>query len=261
MTMQTRNSAGSGQTPTKDDVKWREKHQTGPFRPRASLLLNVSPAETKQQSTTQDESPEGMLNQLLINTEVSAERTRSSMRKWQLISLVLGMLLVPTVVVSVLMYSQLSVTGTQQGRLELENQSLKEKLDTAGVQITGFKDEIDTLVKRSIELAGENAKLKSQNITPIAAAPAATIYVKQASPKRRITPKVTPAARQTNDTARVEAIRKGTYPSGATKAEITTVLGKPDRIYKSRSYEQWVYFDRKPGRFWFIGNWLVEVSQ
>ena len=38
-------------------------------------------------------------------------------------------------------------------------------------------------------------------------------------------------------------------------------LGEPDRVYKSRGYEQLVYFGRKPGRFWFIGGYLVQTTE
>ena len=46
-------------------------------------------------------------------------------------------------------------------------------------------------------------------------------------------------------------ILKGFYPKDMTKEELIASLGEPDRIYKGQVYEQLVYFDRSPRRFWF----------
>jgi hypothetical protein len=37
-------------------------------------------------------------------------------------------------------------------------------------------------------------------------------------------------------------------------------MGKPDRVYNARGYEQLVYFDKKPGRFWLIDGHVVKVG-
>jgi hypothetical protein len=81
------------------------------------------------------------------------------------------------------------------------------------------------------------------------------------SPAESSYAKATAVAEQALDAGRIEAIRKGTFPKGAAKGELIAALGEPDRIYKSRGYEQYVYFDKKPGRVWFIGNWLVQTSE
>jgi hypothetical protein len=68
-----------------DDVKGRLKYQSSPFNPKATLLLDVLPAESvKPVEAGSSESPEGLLQQLLMNTEASAQRTQFSKRKWQL---------------------------------------------------------------------------------------------------------------------------------------------------------------------------------
>lgn len=265
MITQTRTAASSKRTPVKEDAKWWKKHQSIPFRPRATLLLDVSPENSISESTA-GELPEGMLNQLLINTEASAGRTQSAMRKWQLVALISGMLLVPMVLISIMMYSEMNTIRTHRARLEIENDTLQDRLNTAGMQISGFRNKIESLAGRNTELTRENKTLKSTSIAPpavpvTATASATAAVTKQTQPKRLTVPKVTPDVSRTSDTKRVDAIKKGKYPSDATKAEIIAALGKPDRVYKSTSYEQWVYFDRNPGRFWFVGKWLVEVSQ
>ena len=246
------------------ELKTKIDSDTTPFRPRAMLLLDIVPAQgvktadtDKKKAGVMVQSPEESMQQLLINTEASARRTQSAKVKWQLASLVLGMLLAATVVIISWLYFEMNMTGTQRGRLAMENQSLKEQLNTVGAQITGFKGEMEALLSRNLELANENAQIKSQRKAPPVASPAVAVKVTQKS----VTVETAPAARQTPDTSRVEAIRKGTYPKGATKEELTAVLGEPDRIYKSRGYEQYVYFGQKPARFWFFGNCLVQTSE
>jgi len=249
----TKNATTAEQTAAKKagigDVKGREKYQSSPFRPKATLLLDVSPVESaKPADTTRSESPEGMLQQLLLTTEASAQRTQFSRRKWQLASLMLGMLLVAACMLIGWLYVEMNVTGTQRDRLAMENQSLKEQLNLAGAQITEFKNEVEMLLGRNIELAAENAKLKSQSNTSIAAVLPAVA-------------KAIPTAEQTPDAGRVETIKKGTFPNGTTRAELTAALGEPDHVYKSRNYELLVYLNRKPGRFWFAGSRLVQVAE
>ena len=236
------------------EVKAREESQSGPFEPRATLLLDVAPTENDNATphhTAQGpakEPPEDMLRLLLMNTEASARRMQSSRSKWQFASLMLGMLLIAAAAVVGWLYLDIGTKVTPRAELKIENGSLKGQLNTAGVQIAGFKNEVEALLSRNIELAAENAKLKSQSNASIAAVPPAVA-------------KAIPTAEQTPDAGRVEAIKKGTFTNGTTRAELTAALGKPDRVYKSRNYEQLVYFGRKPGRFWLVENRLVQVSQ
>jgi regulator of replication initiation timing len=238
------------------DAKGQAQYQSSPLRSKTPLLINVSSAEGAEPS-------QGILHQLLMTTEASAARTQSAKRKWQLLSLMLAMLLVPAIIVIGWMGVETNTTGTQRGKMEIENQSLKEQLETAGAQVTAFKNEIEMLLSRNIELARENAKLKSQSSSPIATMSAVAVKAVQKSvePRQAVDVKITAVSENALNASRVEAIRKGSYPSGATKAELIAVMGEPDRTYKSRGYEQLVYFDRKPGRFWLIGNWLVQTTE
>jgi regulator of replication initiation timing len=238
MENQTKNATIAEQTAAKT------KYQSQPFNPKATLLLDVLPAESvKPAASKQGESPEKLLQGLLLNTEASAERTQFAKRKWQLVSLLTGMLLIAAVAIIGWLYLETSATVTLRGRLEVENQSLRDQLNLAGTQITGFKNEMEALLSRNIELATENAKLKSQNASPVASRPAAV-------------------SRQSAsvDASRIDAIRKGTYSNGTTKAELIAAMGEPDRVYNARGYEQLVYFGKKPGRFWLIGGHVVQVG-
>jgi len=242
---------------TADGEKARQENQVGHFKPQPSAPPDIKPIKSAiPAEPAQSESSEGMLHQLLMTTEASAERTQSSRRKWQLTSLMLAMLFVPAVAVTGWLYVETNVTGKQRGRLQMENQSLKEQLNTAGTQITGFKNETEALLSRNIELNNENTKLKSQSSMPEAIAPA--VKMDQRPVALNI---VAASPALIPDAGRIEAIKKGKYPSGTTRAELITVLGEPDRVYKARGYEQLVYFGHKPRRFWFIGNWLVETSE
>jgi hypothetical protein len=135
------------------------------------------------------------------------------------------------------------MTGAQQAGLQAENRSIKEKFNVAGTQIAGLKGEIEILLNRNIELAGENSQLKSLKKSVIVPAPVVTETIQPA------------------ENPRIEAIRKGTYPEGTTKDELISALGEPDRVYKSEKYEQLVYFGKKPGRFWFADKWLVRTAE
>jgi regulator of replication initiation timing len=239
MENQTKNATITEQTGAKT------KYQSQPFNPKATLLLDVLPAESvKPAASKPGESPEKLLQGLLLNTEASAERTQFAKRKWQLVSLLTGMLLIAAVAIIGWLYLETGATVTLRGRLQIENQSLREQANLAGSQITGLKSEMEALLSRNIELATENAKLKSQNASPVASRPAAV-------------------SRQSAsvDASRIEAIRKGTYSNGTTKAELIAAIGEPDRVYNARGYEQLVYFGKKPGRFWLIGGHVVQASQ
>jgi regulator of replication initiation timing len=219
MENQTKNATIAEQTGAKP------KYQSQPFNPKATLLLDVLPAEGVKPAAN---TPEKLLQGLLLNTEASAERTQFSKRKWQLVSLLTGMLLIAAVAIIGWLYLETSAAAMLRSRLEVENQSLREQTNLAGSQITELKSEMETLLNRNTELTTENAKLKSQNASPMASKPAATS--KQSASK------------------------------GATKEELVAAMGEPDRVYNTRGYEQLVYFGKKPGRFWLIDGHVVRVG-
>ncbi len=237
MENQTKNASIAEQTV---DSK---QYQT--FNPKATLHLDVLPAEAgktavepmkKMPASKPEKSPEKLLHGLLLNTEASAERTQFTQRKWQLVSLLTGILFVTAAAIVVWLALEVSAAGTQQGKLEAENQSLREQLNLAGSQITGLKNEAEALLNRNIELTTGNVKSNPQAVTPVTAASHKSASV---------------------DTSRAEAIKN---LKGATKAELIASMGEPDRVYNSRGYEQLIYFGKKPGRFWLTGGHVVQVG-
>ncbi|MBE3143241.1 MAG: hypothetical protein IMZ61_04855 [Planctomycetes bacterium] len=225
MENQTKNATITGQTGAKT------KYQSQPFNPKATLLLDVLPAGgVKPAASKPGESPEKLSQGLLSNTEAPAKWTQFTERKWQLVSLLTGMLLVAAIAIIGWLYLETSATATPRGQLQVENQSLKEQANLAGSQITELKSEMEALLNRNTELATENEKLKSQNASPVASRPAS-------------------ASRQ--------SASNGT---GTTKAELIATMGKPDRVYNARGYEQLVYFGKNPGRFWLIDGHVVRVG-
>ena len=168
-------------------------------------------------------------------TSPSNVRAAGAERKWQLISLVTGILFIMAVAIVVWLALDISAAGTLQSKLESENQSLREQLNIAGTQITGLKNDMEALLTRNIELANGNPNLKSQTVSPAAVASRQSI-------------------------SRTGVTKKGTNSSGTTKEELIAAIGEPDRVYNSRGYEQLVYFDQKPGRFWLINGHVVQIG-
>ncbi len=153
-----------------------DTNQYQAFNPKATLLLNVAPSDNRKTvvepmkkqtpASKPEESPEKLLQELSLNTEPSPEKTSFAKRKWQLISLLTGILFITAAAMVVWLALETSTTRTQQARLEAENQSLREQVNLAGSQITGLKNDVESLLNRNIELTTENAKLKSQAVTP-----------------------------------------------------------------------------------------------
>jgi hypothetical protein len=161
-------------------------------------------------------------------------------RKWQLASLLTATLLIASVAVIGWLYLKTTAAGTLRCRLEIENQSLREQLNLAGTQIAGLKNQMETLLNRNIAMINENPNSKSQTASSAAA--------------------VASRRSASADASRINVTRKGTNSSGTTREELIGALGDPDRVYKSRGYEQLVYFDKKPGRFWLIGERVVQIG-
>ena len=125
-------------------------HQTTVFKPRPALLLDVLPEENMTKSPPaavqkdgtkpagNQDKPDEMLTQLLMNAETLAQRTQSSKMRWQLATLVMGTLLVPAGLLIGLMLYEMTVGRMQKGRLTMENQTLKSQVNSAGVQTVSY---------------------------------------------------------------------------------------------------------------------------
>ena len=100
MENQTKNTTITEQTGAKT------KYQSQSFNPKATLLLDVLPAEgVKPAANKPSESPEKLSQGPLSNTEAPAERTPFAKRKWQLVSLLTGILLIAAIAIIGWLYS------------------------------------------------------------------------------------------------------------------------------------------------------------
>ena len=255
---------------------WVQENRITTLRQQGRTLIDVDASEklkeTKQ--TTLDENqlptPEVLLQRLLAKAEVSAQKSDMSRKKWQLLSLVSLMLFAAALYVTFWIYMDTSALTTDQIRLRMDNQALTEQLHSANTEVSDLSRQLDLLLNTNSQLVAENANLKAQKSSP-------SIRVESLNQPNQsadnveltnITGKSTalesnlPKAKGTpQDQSQLSAIRKGIYPQDMTKAELIAALGKPDRVYKGKLYEQLVYFDRSPGRFWFKDGPFLEASE
>ena len=211
--------------------------------------------------------PEVLLQRLLAKTEIWAQKIEMSRKKWQLLSLVSLMLFAAALYVTIWLVMDTSALTTDQVRLRMDNQALTEQLHSANTKVSGLSRQLDLLLNTNSRLVAENANLKVQNSS-------SSIRVESLNQSAdnveltNITGKSTalesnwPKAKSTpQDQSRLNAIRKGIYPQDMTKAELIAALGEPDRVYKGKLYEQLVYFDRSPGRFWFKNGPFLKAAE
>ena len=200
--------------------------------------------------------PEVLLQRLLAGAEAAAQKSNISLRRWQLFSFVLLISLVGALVVGILLYMDVNVLTADQGRLRMDKYSMSEQLNLAGAKLNEFERQVETLKNQNNQLAVENAGLKTKSsLLAIRSAPVEQLPAAESKPLddeaagARIEPELPRPLPQ--DQHRLGDIKKGIYPHDMTRAELIAAQGEPDRIYKDTEYEQLVYFDRSPGRFWF----------
>jgi len=201
--------------------------------------------------------PEVLLQRLLAGAETAAQKSGISLKRWQLFSFVLLISLVGALVVGILLYMDVNVLTADQGRLRMDKYSMSEQFNLAGAKLSEFEGQVETLKNQNNQLAVENAGLKTKSSllavrsTPVEQLPvsAESKPLEDEAAGARIEPE--PPSPMPQNQGRLADISEGIYPHDMTKAEVIAVLGEPDRIYKDTRYEQLVYFDRSPGRFWF----------
>lgn len=255
---------------------WVQENRITTLRQQGRTLIDVDASEklkeTKQ--TTLDENqlptPEVLLQRLLAKAEVSAQKSDMSRKKWQLLSLVSLMLFATALYVTFWIYMDTSALTTDQIRLRMDNQALTKQLHSANTEVSDLSRQLDLLLNTNSQLVAENANLKVQNSSPSIRVEslnqpdqsADNVELTNITGKSTALESNLPKAKGTpQDQGRLNAIRKGIYPQDMTKAELIAALGKPDRIYKGKLYEQLVYFDRSPGRFWFKNGPFLEASE
>jgi len=219
-------------------------------------------SETREDTGDQ---PEVLLHNLLTNAEGVAHRNDLSRRKWQLLSLLSLMLIFPACAATIWLYSELNAITAKDAKLTIENRTLVEQFNLAGAKTTDSGSQFESLQSENLRLLLENANLKAQNDVllsrldslskaPRTAQPAQTVSVVQPLSQSRTTPA------QLNQT-RLDAIKRGSFPADMTKGELIAALGQPDRILKSDKYEQLLYFNRSPGRFWFSNGPFLHAAE
>ncbi len=223
-------------------------------------------------SDVQPATRELLLQKLLATAESAAQRAELSRRKWQLAFLLSTLLFVPTLAVIVWLSIDTTAVRMQQARLRMDNYALVEQVKASDIQLAGLTRRRDLLENQNARLTLENSRPKTDNISLAAEAvppPAVVSSVNKQTPRNR------PPAIQNNQQktppqkpmsplmkqSRLNDIKKGVYPLNMTKAELLVALGRPDRIYVSGIYEQLLYFDRSPGRFWFTNNIFVQAER
>lgn len=223
-------------------------------------------------SDVQPATREMLLQKLLATAESAGQRAELSRRKWQLAFLLSTLLFVPALAVIVWLFIDASAMRMEQAHLRMDNYTLDEQVKASGIQAAGLTRRRDLLENQNARLALENSRLKTDNISLAAGAvhpPAVVSSVNKQTPRNR------PPAIQNNQQrtppqkamsplmkqSRLNDIKKGVYPLNMTKAELLVALGRPDRIYVSGIYEQLLYFDRSPGRFWFTNNAFIQTER
>jgi regulator of replication initiation timing len=255
---------------------WVQENRITTLRQQGKTLIDVDASEklNEAKQTTLDENelltPEVLLQRLLEKAEVSAQKSDISRKKWQLLSLVSLMFLAATLYVTIWIYMDTRALPIDQIRLRMDNQALTEQLHSANTEISDLSRQHDLLINTNSQLVAENANLKARNSSPSTRVEslnqpnqsAENIELINITGKSTALESNWPKARGTpQDQSRLNAIRKGIYPQDITKAELITALGKPDRVYKGKLYEQLVYFDRSPGCFWFKNGSFLKASE
>jgi len=238
---------------------WVKQNRITTLRQNGRTVIDVDASEKGHEAGAAKNlipPPEVLLQRLLGGAEAAAQKSSISLKKWQLFSFVLLICLAGALVVGVLLYMDVNVLSADQGRLRMDKYSVTEQLDLAGAKLSEFEMQVETLKNQNNQLAVENAGLKTKSsLLAIRSAPVEQLPAAESKPFGHETAEVRtapePPSPLPQDQGRLADIKKGIYPHDLTRAEVIAGLGEPDRIYKDTEYEQLVYFDRSPGRFWF----------
>jgi hypothetical protein len=213
---------------------WVKQNRITTLRQNGRTVIDVDASEKAQEAGAAKNlipPPEVLLQRLLAGAETAALKSSISLKKWQLFSFVLLICLAGVLVVGVLLYMDVNVLSADQGRLRMDKYSVTEQLDLAGAKLSEFEMQVETLRNQNNQLAVESKPVDDE---------VAEVRIEPEPPRPL-----------PQDQGRLGDIKKGIYPHDMTRAELIAGLGEPDRIYKDTRYEQLVYFERSPGRFWF----------
>lgn len=253
---------------------WIRQNRITALRHNGTTVIDVDASEEDKQrkQTAVDEnqvqSPEVLLQRLLVQAEASAEKNYILQKRWQLVSFVSLLLFIGAMLIVIWLYIDVRALAWDQDRLRMDKHTLTEQLQVADVRVTEVGSRLNLLENRADRLSVDNAELGRQNellsdkLKSLGAA-AGLESRRLADEPVELAKTATDAGRtkaKVQDQSRLNSIRKGIYPEDMTRAELIASLGEPDRIYKDVQYDQLVYFDRSPGRFWFRNGPFIKAA-
>lgn len=255
------------------------------------LIQQVTPSENVQQ--TQDSPAENVQSKSAPET---AQMTRmhwmhlgfmqaqaKSKTRWQNYAFVVTILFAAALMASFWLYLDNHFLNQNQQKLFMDKYASIKQLHLANARADELSLQLEVLRDQYNQLAIENAALKaksSPSFSNVQVGPSkatksimtarpsqpkllnqqqetTTLYAQIANP---ITTKI-PQDNTPIEKERQNSILNGNYPKDMTRDDLLATLGQPDRIYKSKVYEQWLYFDHSPGRFWFKNAPYAECTE
>ncbi len=249
---------------------WVEQNRITTLRQHGKTVIDVDASERLKETKVDENqlpSPEVLLQTLLIKAEVSAQKSEISRKRWQLLSFVSLMLFIGILYTIIWVYMEVDSLTMDQSRLHMDKYTLTEQLHSANTKVTELRHQAGLLRNQNDQLAIENVNLRAQNSSlsnNVESLNQSTDNdeLKYAEDEPRGFENKSYQAQHTpQDRSRLNAIQKGIYPQDMTKDELIASLGEPDRVYKGKLYEQLVYFDRSPGRFWFKNGPFLEAAE
>ncbi len=251
---------------------WAKQNRITTLRRHGKLVVDIEASEAVKEAKetrvgeNQVSSPEVILQKLLVRAETSARKSDISRRKWQLLSFVSLMLFAAGLYTAVWVNMEMGALTREQGRLRTDKNVLTEQTHSANTKIREVSRQIDVLRDRNSQLAVENANIRIQNSSLTSKLESFNQSTGNREPKyaedkpRKLEKKLHQTKRTPQEQSRLNAIQKGDYPEDMTKKELIAALGEPDRVYKGQLYEQLLYFDRSPDRFWFKSGPFLDAA-
>jgi len=255
---------------------WIKQNRITALRHDGKTVIDVDASEKGKQpeevtvEENQVPSPEVLLQRLLVQAEASAEKNYMLQKRWQLACLVLLMLFVGALSIIIWLYVDIRVLTLDQDRLRMDKYTLTEQLHSASAKVSDLngrlnlqRNDTDRLTAYSAGLGNRNKSLSGKVNSLSRAADGLQLTRVEDKPVKpvKVQTNTQQAERTPLDPSRLNSIGKGIYPEDMTRAELIASLGEPDRIYKGGQYEQLVYFDRSPGRFWFRNGPFVQAAE
>ena len=247
----------------------KEKRITA-LRQKDKAVVDVDGTEKQKESEAEEQqepSREVLLHTLLVKAEESARKNEISRKKWQLLCLCLLVLFIGALFTAISVYMSADAKSWDQSRLYTATYTLREQLELANTRVMELSRQVGQLENQNAQLGVINSSLKAQKVslsntlqppkgvTEGGNAGYAEVTTVAVEKKQESTQQAS------RERGRLESIAKGEYPQDMTKKELVASLGEPDRIYSGRGYEQLVYFDRSPCRFWFKNGPFYSVSE